>query len=431
MICTFGDVTDVVWWRELSLPVRAVIQPNGTFRPVVWGERGWESVDAVRAQMQYDQLAGLSATKARARIVELLRESGDLLGDPRPITHAVKFFEKGDRPLEIVTSRQWFIKTMEFRERPAGAGPRDRVASAVHAKRGSRTGSTAWTATGASAGSGSSACRSRSGTSSATDGTVDYESPPAAGRIAAADRSVHGRPRGLHAGPARPARRIHRRSRRHGHLGDIVADAADRRPLGRRRRPLRARVPDGRASAGARHHPHLAVLDAPALGARARHESRGRTPRSPAGCSIPTARRCRSRRATSSRRWGCSRSTGPTACATGRRAAAREPTPRSTPGQMKVGRRLAIKLLNASKFVLSKTDAGRSCHRSARSRAAVAARGARGLRDQGARGLQLRERARHDREVLLGLLRRLSRAGEGASERRLRRRGRGLGHDGA
>jgi valyl-tRNA synthetase len=115
MICTFGDVTDVLWWRELGLPVRAIIQPNGAFRPVTWGDAGWESTDPERAQQHYDQLAGLSAAKARARIVEMLKESGDLLGEPRPITHAVKFYEKGDRPLEIVTSRQWFIKTMEFR----------------------------------------------------------------------------------------------------------------------------------------------------------------------------------------------------------------------------------------------------------------------------------------------------------------------------
>ncbi len=116
MICTFGDVTDVVWWRELQLPVRAIVQANGTFRPVTWGDAGWESSDAAAAQARYDQLAGLPAAKARARIVDLLRESGDLLGDPRPITHHVKFFEKGDRPLEIVTSRQWFIRTMEFRD---------------------------------------------------------------------------------------------------------------------------------------------------------------------------------------------------------------------------------------------------------------------------------------------------------------------------
>jgi valyl-tRNA synthetase len=116
MICTFGDLTDVTWWRELSLPVRAIIATNGAFRPVRWGAPGWESRQVDRAQAAYDQLANLSASKARSRIVEMLTESGDLIGEPRPITHPVKFYEKGDRPLEIVTSRQWFIRTMEFRE---------------------------------------------------------------------------------------------------------------------------------------------------------------------------------------------------------------------------------------------------------------------------------------------------------------------------
>src|SRR6476661_9871247 len=116
MICTFGDVTDVVWWRALSLPVRAIIAPNGALKPIAWGSEGWDSVDAARAQGAYDQLANLSAAKARVKIVELLKETGDLVGEPRPITHQVKFYEKGDRPLEIVSSRQWFIKTLDFRE---------------------------------------------------------------------------------------------------------------------------------------------------------------------------------------------------------------------------------------------------------------------------------------------------------------------------
>ena len=115
MICTFGDITDVTWWRELSLPVRAVIQPNGTLRPITWGDSGWESQDPSAAQQAYNEIAGQSINKSRARIVELLRESGSMLGEPRPIMHNVKFYEKGDRPLEIVSSRQWFIKTMDFR----------------------------------------------------------------------------------------------------------------------------------------------------------------------------------------------------------------------------------------------------------------------------------------------------------------------------
>ena len=116
MICTFGDITDVTWWRELSLPVRAIVQTDGTLREVSWGSPGWESIDPERAARSYADLARLSVSKARAKIVEQLRESGDLVGEPRPITHAVKFYEKGDRPLEIVTSRQWFFKTIEFRD---------------------------------------------------------------------------------------------------------------------------------------------------------------------------------------------------------------------------------------------------------------------------------------------------------------------------
>src|SRR6476659_2526098 len=65
MICTFGDITDVTWWRELNLPVRAVIQLDGTLRPVAWGSPGWESDDPARARGAYDQLAGLPAAKAR------------------------------------------------------------------------------------------------------------------------------------------------------------------------------------------------------------------------------------------------------------------------------------------------------------------------------------------------------------------------------
>jgi valyl-tRNA synthetase len=116
MICTFGDLTDVTWWRELALPVRAIIQADGRLRPLTWGTPGWESDDVAAAQAAYDQIAGLTATKARAKVVELLQASGEIIGDIRPITHPVKYYEKGDRPLEIVTSRQWFIKTIEFRE---------------------------------------------------------------------------------------------------------------------------------------------------------------------------------------------------------------------------------------------------------------------------------------------------------------------------
>src|SRR3954469_4336169 len=101
MICTFGDLNDVIWWRELQLPTRAVIGWDGRFVA--------EAPAGVPAEV-YAELAGKTSFSAQQRIVELLRESGDLEGEPTPITHPVKFFEKGDRPLEIVTTRQWYIR---------------------------------------------------------------------------------------------------------------------------------------------------------------------------------------------------------------------------------------------------------------------------------------------------------------------------------
>ena len=105
MICTFGDLTDVIWWRELNLPTRAVLGWDG--RMLADPPPGLESEQARTA---YAELAGTTVFTARERIVALLRESGQMEGDPKPITHPVKFFEKGDKPLEIVTTRQWYIR---------------------------------------------------------------------------------------------------------------------------------------------------------------------------------------------------------------------------------------------------------------------------------------------------------------------------------
>ncbi len=116
MVCTFGDLTDVMWWRELALPVRSVLGPDGRLAEVPWGTPGWESADLEQARAGYSELQGRTINQARKRIVELLEQSGDLVGEPQPVTRAVKFFEKGERPVEIVTSRQWFIRTIEHRD---------------------------------------------------------------------------------------------------------------------------------------------------------------------------------------------------------------------------------------------------------------------------------------------------------------------------
>jgi valyl-tRNA synthetase len=105
MICTFGDLTDVIWWRELNLPTRPILGWDG--RVLADAPEG---VSTDEARSAYARLAGSTVFTAKQTIVEMLRNSGDLIGEPRPIKHPVKFYEKGDKPLEIVTTRQWYIR---------------------------------------------------------------------------------------------------------------------------------------------------------------------------------------------------------------------------------------------------------------------------------------------------------------------------------
>ncbi|WP_114589466.1 valine--tRNA ligase [Microbacterium arborescens] len=105
MICTFGDVTDIIWWRELDLPNRTILGHDGR---IVAEAPDVIVTDGARAA--YAELAGKTVFSAKKRVVELLQESGELLEVSKPFSHPVKFFEKGDRPLEIVSTRQWYLR---------------------------------------------------------------------------------------------------------------------------------------------------------------------------------------------------------------------------------------------------------------------------------------------------------------------------------
>ncbi|GAB2748587.1 valine--tRNA ligase [Nocardioides pakistanensis] len=105
MCCTFGDLTDVMWWRELQLPVRTVIGRDGRLHR---DTPAWLSLEPAAAA--YADLAGKTTFSAREAMVEKLRETGDLDGEPKPTQRMANFFEKGDKPLEIVSTRQWYLK---------------------------------------------------------------------------------------------------------------------------------------------------------------------------------------------------------------------------------------------------------------------------------------------------------------------------------
>jgi valyl-tRNA synthetase len=105
MVCTFGDLTDVLWWRELQLPVRSVVGRDGR---LIRETPDWLTEPS--AVSTYERMAGKTTYSARAEIVEALRASGDLEGEPAPTLRMANFYENGDKPLEIVTSRQWYIR---------------------------------------------------------------------------------------------------------------------------------------------------------------------------------------------------------------------------------------------------------------------------------------------------------------------------------
>jgi valyl-tRNA synthetase len=125
MVCTFGDATDVQWWREQKLQLRQIIGRNGRLVPIEFGTEGWESRDPARANAAYAEITGKAMNGARQKIVELLRDAAHaatrdglapLCEEPKPIEHSVKYYEKGDRPLEFVTTRQWFVRLLRQKD---------------------------------------------------------------------------------------------------------------------------------------------------------------------------------------------------------------------------------------------------------------------------------------------------------------------------
>jgi len=130
MVCTFGDATDVEWWREEGLPLRQVIGRDGRLLPIDFaGDPA--SLDPAAAGDAYRSMEGRTVFGARRTIIDLLRAEGSapdgsggaaLRGEPAPMEHAVRHYEKGDEPLEIIPTRQWFVRLLDKTERLLGAG---------------------------------------------------------------------------------------------------------------------------------------------------------------------------------------------------------------------------------------------------------------------------------------------------------------------
>ena len=103
MCCTFGDATDVTWWRTYKLPLRQAIDRSGKMTSIT-GE--W---------------AGLTTTEARKQIKQALEVRGHLIGS-QPISQTIRIHERCDTPVEYIVAKQWFVKVLEFKDRLLSAG---------------------------------------------------------------------------------------------------------------------------------------------------------------------------------------------------------------------------------------------------------------------------------------------------------------------
>lgn len=117
MVCTFGDQTDVEWWQRFGLPLRQTIGRDGRLVPVSFGSPGWESLDADAANAVYGQLQGMPVKKAQKTIMGIAETTGGVIDRPsETLSHFVKFFEKGDHPLELIPTRQWYTRILDKKE---------------------------------------------------------------------------------------------------------------------------------------------------------------------------------------------------------------------------------------------------------------------------------------------------------------------------
>lgn len=117
MVCTFGDQNDVEWWQRFGLPLRQVLGRDGRLAPITFGEPGWESLNPSAANEVYGRMMGQFVKKAQKTIVDIAETTPGVLDRPsQPITHAVKFYEKGDHALELIPTRQWYTSILKYKK---------------------------------------------------------------------------------------------------------------------------------------------------------------------------------------------------------------------------------------------------------------------------------------------------------------------------
>lgn len=119
MVCTFGDNVDVQWWKEEKLETRIIVNKFGRLKEVDFNSQNFKSKKPKKANDFYKMIEGKNLKQAKKIIVEMLSEplnfnnKAALVSQPREIMHSVRFYERSKTPLEILSTRQWFVKLLD------------------------------------------------------------------------------------------------------------------------------------------------------------------------------------------------------------------------------------------------------------------------------------------------------------------------------
>lgn len=97
MCCTFGDQTDIEWYKAYNLPLKISFTEDGRLNDLG------------------GKYKGLKIKEAREKILEDL-EKGKLLVNKKKITHIVNVHERCSTEIEIINTKQWFIKYLDFKD---------------------------------------------------------------------------------------------------------------------------------------------------------------------------------------------------------------------------------------------------------------------------------------------------------------------------
>lgn len=103
MCCTFGDQTDIEWYKAYSLPLKLIIDERGK---IVHGD-----------------YKGLKIKEAREKIVEDLKANGSVVGE-KELEHSVNVHERCNTEIEFLVKMQWYIRYLDLKDKFLELGKR-------------------------------------------------------------------------------------------------------------------------------------------------------------------------------------------------------------------------------------------------------------------------------------------------------------------